>query len=115
MGISVKSRVFKLERVEEYNNAIDNLIDHGFIHACSVPLIYEKEISKYPLEYFYTSFQTEVAFKVSRIYQSGKSDIPNNFHIDDMTYAEKDKLSALYPKASPVLLSDLFHPEKETK
>lgn len=98
----VNSRVFKIERIPEYNNAIDLLTHWGFIHACPIAPTQEPSISSYPLEYFYTSYKMEVANQMSHARKKVSQEI------DDLSTIQKDKLKELYPKAKAVILSDLI-------
>ena len=97
----VNSRVFKIERIPEFVDAVARLAHWGFIHACPIAPTDEPDISAYPLEYFITSYRTEVSNQFS--HTKSKEQIK----IDNLTNIEKDQLAQLYPKAKPVLLSDM--------
>jgi len=99
---SANSRVFKLERISELVDAVERLIAFGFIHACSVSPIYEKEISIFPLEYYYTSYRTEVFFQLSKYV----TEPPQSFQVEDMTSVLKSQHKQLYQKAKVVLLKE---------
>ena len=97
----VNSRVIKIERVPEFVDAVARLAHWGFIHACPIAPIDEPELSGFPLEYFITSYRTEVSNQFS--HTKSKQQIK----IDNLTNIKKDQLAMLYPKARPLLLADL--------
>jgi len=99
----VDSRIFKIEKVPEYIDAIERIAALGFIHACPVSPTKEESISKAPLEYYYTSYATEVHFQINRILTKAAG-APPNVQVDDMTYIAKSKYNQLYFKAKTVLL-----------
>jgi hypothetical protein len=102
---AVDSRIFKIEKVPEYIDAIERIAALGFIHACPVGPTKEESISKAPLEYYYTSYATEVHFQISRILTKAAG-APPNVRVDDMTYIPKSKYNQLYFKAKTVLIRD---------
>ena len=97
----VNSRVIKIERMPEFVDAVARLAHWGFIHACPIAPTDEPELSAYPLEYFITSYRTEVSNQFS--HTKSKQQI----QLDNLSNIAKDKLAQLYPKARPVLLADL--------
>jgi hypothetical protein len=102
---STGSRIFKIEKVPSYVDAIERIAALGFIHACPVPPTQEEAISPAPLGYYYTSYSTEVYFQVTRIL-SKAADSPQHVGVEDMTYIQKSKYNQLYFKARTVYLRD---------
>jgi len=111
---AVDSRIFKIEKVPESIDAIERIAALGFMHACPVSPTKEESISNAPLEYYYTSYATEVHFQISRILTKAAG-APPNVHVDDMTYIPKSKYNQLYFKAKTVLLSDKDDKQNKSK
>jgi hypothetical protein len=111
---AVGSRIFRIEKVPEYIDAIERIAALGFIHACPVSPTKEESISKAPLEYYYTSYATEVHFQISRILTKAAG-APSNVHVDDMTYIPKSKYNQLYFKAKTVLIRDKDDKQNKTR
>src|SRR6266540_635043 len=111
---SVGSRIFKIEKVTEYIDAIERNAALGFIHACPVFPTQEEAISTAPLEYYYTSYSTEIYFQITRILTKA-ADAPQNVQVEDMTYIRKSKYNQLYFKAKTVLLRDKADKKNKSK
>jgi hypothetical protein len=110
----VGSRIFKIEKAPEYIDAIERIAALGFIHACPVGPTKEESISKAPLEYYYTSYATEVHFQISRILTKAAG-APPTVQVDDMTYIPKSKYNQLYFKAKNVLIRDKDDKQNKTR
>jgi hypothetical protein len=110
----VDSRIFKIEKAPEYIDAIERIAALGFIHACPVSPTKEVSISEAPLEFYYTSYATEVYFQISRILTKAAG-APSNVQLDDMTYIPKSKYNQLYFKAKTVLLRDKDDKQNKAK
>ena len=113
-AVGVGSRIFRIEKVTEYIDAIERIAALGFIHACPVFPTQEESISAAPLEYYYTSYSTEIYFQITRILTKA-ADAPQNVQVEDMTYIRKSKYNQLYFKAKTVLLRDKADKKNKSK
>jgi hypothetical protein len=111
---SAGSRIFRIEKVRVYIDAIERIAALGFIHACPVPPTQEEAISTAPLEYYYTSYSTEIYFQITRILTKA-ADAPQNVRVEDMTYIQKSKYNQLYFKAKTVLLREKDDKKNKSK